>query len=140
MRTTVVLVSLLVCVGLFGCAGDGERSAIALEREVQRVSEAGQFWPGYDPIAVPLAIYDGTTTFLFRHRAPPEGFVVFLPLPEMAAAAAPYVAAIDYRPAIPKLRQLAPMPVRVGREAKALLEQLPLDELDLDEEVQDPPT
>jgi len=42
--------------------------------------------------------------------------------------------------AIPKLRQLAPMPVRVGREAKALLEQLPLDELDLDEEVQDPPT
>ena len=75
MRTTVVLVSLLVCVGLFGCAGDGERSAIALEREVQRVSEAGRFWPGYDAIAVPLAIYDGTTTFLFRHRAPPEGFV-----------------------------------------------------------------
>ena len=69
------LVSLLVCLGLFGCAGDGERSAVALEREMHRVSEGRQFWPGYDPLAVPLAIFDGTTTFLFRHPAPPEGFV-----------------------------------------------------------------
>jgi hypothetical protein len=61
--------------GLFGCAGDGERSAVALEREVHRVSEGRQFWPGYDPLAVPLAIFDGTTTFLFRHPTPPAGFV-----------------------------------------------------------------
>ncbi len=40
--------------------------------------------------------------------------------------------------AIPKLRQLAPIRVTVGRQAKALLEQLPLGELDLDEESQDP--
>jgi hypothetical protein len=75
MRTAVALVSLLVCMGLFGCAGDGERSAVALEREVHRVSEGRQFWPGYDPLAVPLAIFDGTTTFLFRHPTPPAGFV-----------------------------------------------------------------
>ncbi len=75
MRTAAVLVSLLVCVGLFGCAADGERSAVALEREVRRVSEGKQFWPGYDPLAVPLAIFDGTTTFLFRHPTPPEEFV-----------------------------------------------------------------
>lgn len=75
MRTAVALVSLLVCVGLFGCAGEGERSAVALEHEVQRVTEGRQLWPGYDPLAVPLAIFDGTTTFLFRHPTPPEGFV-----------------------------------------------------------------
>ena len=72
---SVALVSLLVCLGLLGCAGDGERSAVALEHEVHRVTEGRQFWPGYDPLAVPLAIFDGTTTFLFRHPAPPEGFV-----------------------------------------------------------------
>ncbi len=71
----VVLVSLLVCVGLIGCAGEGERSAVALEQEMHRVSEGRQFWPGYDPLAVPLAIFDGTSTFLFRHPTPPEGFV-----------------------------------------------------------------
>ena len=75
MRTAVALVLLLVCVALLGCAGEGERSAVALEREVQRVCEGRQFWPGYDPLAVPLAIFDGTTTFLFRHPAPLEGFV-----------------------------------------------------------------
>ncbi|MCK4410569.1 MAG: hypothetical protein KAW67_10800 [Candidatus Eisenbacteria sp.] len=75
MRTAVALVLLLVCVGPFGRAGADERSAVALEREVQRVNEGRQFWPGYDPLAVPLAIFDGTNTFLFRHPTPPEGFV-----------------------------------------------------------------
>jgi len=75
MRTVVALVSLLVCVGLSGCGSDGERSAAALEREVRLVSEGRQFWPGYDPLAVPLAIFDGTSTFLFRHPTPPDGFV-----------------------------------------------------------------
>ena len=71
----VALVSLLVCVWLLGCAGEGERSAVALEQEMHRVSEGRQFWPGYDPLAVPLAIFDGTSTFLFRHPTPPEGFI-----------------------------------------------------------------
>ena len=57
----VALVSLIVCLGLFGCTGEEERSAVALEREMHRVSEGRQFWPGYDPLAVPLAIFDGTT-------------------------------------------------------------------------------
>lgn len=75
MRTALALVLLLACMELFGCAGDRERSAVALEHEVHRVSEGRQFWPGYDPLAVPLAIFDGSNTFLFRHPTPPEGFV-----------------------------------------------------------------
>lgn len=31
-------------------------------------------WPGFDPGAVPVAIYDGTDTWLYRHPPPPEGF------------------------------------------------------------------
>lgn len=31
-------------------------------------------WPGFDPEDVPIAIYDGTDTWLFRHPSPPGGF------------------------------------------------------------------
>jgi len=31
-------------------------------------------WPGFRPDTIPLALYDGTQTWLFRHPAPPEGF------------------------------------------------------------------
>jgi hypothetical protein len=32
-------------------------------------------WPGFDPSTTPVAIYDGTSTWLFRHPAVPAGFV-----------------------------------------------------------------
>lgn len=55
-----------------------ERPAFALERAVQRVARAhagdGALWPGFDPAAVPLAVYDGERTVLFRHPSPPAGF------------------------------------------------------------------
>lgn len=31
-------------------------------------------WPGFEPRRVPVAIYDGAHTYLFRHPAPPEEF------------------------------------------------------------------
>ena len=34
----------------------------------------GQGRPGFDPLAVPLAVYDGSTSWLFRHPKPPAGF------------------------------------------------------------------
>ena len=39
-------------------------------------AEAGPdgLWPGFDPLAVPLAVYDGDRTYLFRHPSPPDGF------------------------------------------------------------------
>ncbi len=75
MRTRAVVVSLIACLALAGCAREGENSAPAIENEMQRLASAGPFWPGYDPLAVPLAVFDGTDTYLFRHPAPPEGFV-----------------------------------------------------------------
>ena len=55
-----------------------EGPAFALERDVGRVAAAhvgaDALWPGFDPLDVPLAVYDGQRTVLFRHPAPPEGF------------------------------------------------------------------
>ncbi|MDH5821848.1 hypothetical protein QFW77_02410 [Luteimonas sp. RD2P54] len=52
-------------------------AAVDLEREVARLAaQHGEdgLWPGFDPLAVPLAVYDGERTFLFRHPSPPDGF------------------------------------------------------------------
>lgn len=53
--------------------GSGSR-ALAIAREVERIAASRTLWPGFDPMAVPLAVYDGERTYLFRHPAPPEGF------------------------------------------------------------------
>lgn len=39
-------------------------------------------WPEFDPRHVPVAIYDGEWTYLFRHAAPPPGF---FEVPDLAA-------------------------------------------------------
>ena len=53
--------------------------AVALEKEVERraatKARGEPLWPGFDPLAVPLAVYDGERTFLFRHPVPPQGFM-----------------------------------------------------------------
>ena len=48
--------------------------ALATAREVERLASSRTFWPGFDPLAVPLAIYDGESTWLFRHPSPPKDF------------------------------------------------------------------
>src|SRR5688572_24546806 len=49
-------------------------TALATAREVERIASTGSFWPGFDPLAIPLAIYDGKSTWLFRHPSPPPDF------------------------------------------------------------------
>src|SRR5690606_10843789 len=49
--------------------------ALAIESEVQRIASGPSLWPGFEPLALPLAIFTGDSTFLFRHPAPPDGFV-----------------------------------------------------------------
>jgi hypothetical protein len=46
---------------------------VAVMQEADRLA-AADLWPGFDPRAVPVAMYDGERTYLFRHPAPPEGF------------------------------------------------------------------
>ncbi len=60
-------------------SGDHIALALDLERELEAIarsaSEGEQLWPGFDPRTVPLAVFDGQTTTLFRHPMPPEEFV-----------------------------------------------------------------
>ena len=55
-----------------------ESPAVAVEREVKRMAaahaETQSLWPGFDPLAIPLAVFDGERTYLFRHPDPPKGF------------------------------------------------------------------
>lgn len=72
-------------------AADAEFStAFALEQGVARIAASfpdGGLWPGFDPLAIPLAVYDGTRTVLFRHPSPPPGFTP-VPVPGEESAAA----------------------------------------------------
>lgn len=45
----------------------------AVVQEADRLA-ARDLWPGFDPRRIPVAIYDGEQTLLFRHPAPPDGF------------------------------------------------------------------
>lgn len=38
-----------------------------------------ELWPGYRPAEIPVAVFDGTDTWLFGHPAPPEGFAAVRP-------------------------------------------------------------
>lgn len=50
-------------------------SPLAVEGELERIGGSGRrFWPGFDPLAVPLALSDGQATWLFRHPHPPAEF------------------------------------------------------------------
>lgn len=47
--------------------------APAVEKEFERMA-AQPLWPNFDPLRVPLAIFDGKQTWLFRHPSPPPGY------------------------------------------------------------------
>ncbi len=49
-------------------------SASAILADFDRAAEL-PLWPGFAPKTIPVAIYDGTETWLARHPAPPAGFV-----------------------------------------------------------------
>jgi hypothetical protein len=85
-RTSRLVFALLVCaVPGVGCSrGTGDSApaaspgastadALAVVAEADRLA-AADLWPGFDLRMVPVAVYDGERTLLFRHPAPPEGF------------------------------------------------------------------
>ncbi len=74
MYQTAALIILLSCIGSSGGSQEEDPPAIALERELERITKGKALWPGFDPLAVPLAVFDGTNTYLFRHPEPPEKF------------------------------------------------------------------
>ena len=53
---------------------------VALIAEADRMA-AKDLWPGFEPRAIPVAVFDGERTFLFRHPSPPTGFTPLLGAP-----------------------------------------------------------
>lgn len=49
------------------------RRAVAID-SVLRIIARRVEWPGYTPLTIPLAVYDGDSTFLFRHPSPPLSY------------------------------------------------------------------
>lgn len=53
-------------------------SAVELERSIRNLADqtdgGEDLWPGFDILSVPLAVYDGESTYLFRHPSPPDKF------------------------------------------------------------------
>jgi len=77
MRLAVILTAALLLAGCRTVAPGGAPpySAFAadLVAEADRMAE-GDLWPGFAPRTMPVAIYDGRRTWLFRHPSAPEGF------------------------------------------------------------------
>jgi hypothetical protein len=72
MRATLsVILSAVLGVS---AGAEEDLSAPTVDSTVEAVASEGEIWPGYDPLAVPLAVFDGIETHLFRHPAPPDEF------------------------------------------------------------------
>ncbi len=74
MRQTIVGVFSFAVVLVSPIAAQpAPRRAIAIESALA-VAVGRVQWPGYAPLSIPLAIYDGDSTYLFRHPAPPSTY------------------------------------------------------------------
>ena len=54
--------------------GSDARLARAVNAAAITFASGTPLWPGFKPAQIPLAIYDGERTWLFRHPSPPAGF------------------------------------------------------------------
>ena len=68
----LLLTSGTLSVGYAQTSEEERASQIALE--VQRLAENLELWPGFEPMEIPLAVFTGSTTYLFGHSQPPVGF------------------------------------------------------------------
>ncbi len=76
----VLALLLTVAPALADPPASAEPRAITVLRELDRL--AGQaLWPGFEPRTIAVEVYDGTSTYLFHHPRPPEGFVAMAGLP-----------------------------------------------------------
>ena len=84
MRILLILLLLLPCGASLHALAQTTRRApavttaddvYAVVAEVDRIASRVALWPSFDPRRVPVEIYDGQTTFLFRHPNPPAEFV-----------------------------------------------------------------
>jgi hypothetical protein len=65
----------LCALAFTGGRAEARSSAAEIEHEVHELAAGrGALWPGFDPLGIPLAIYDGSKTYVFRHPSPGSEF------------------------------------------------------------------
>src|SRR4051812_3034148 len=52
----------------------GDATALAVDSALVVMGRT-PLWPGFAPLETPVAVFDGTRTYLFRHPSPPAGYV-----------------------------------------------------------------
>lgn len=67
----VFLLSVLLPVAL---PAQASADPTAIEAQLRLVAARTTLWPGFNPLEIPLAVYSGSRTWLFRHPSPPAGF------------------------------------------------------------------
>ncbi len=72
--SAAVLCLLLSVTSASAEGGAGRERALSAAAEVERIASQLPLWPGFEPLGIPLAVYAGGHTYLFRHPSPPEGF------------------------------------------------------------------
>ena len=63
----------LAVIGLAPAPAGGSPDVFAVAARIAEIGP-GTLWPGFDPSSIPLAIFDGERTYLFRHPSPPPEF------------------------------------------------------------------
>jgi hypothetical protein len=94
---TWVLLAVLVAAFSFGLAGPIAAQSPSPARANEILSalssiEQKALWPGFDMAQIPVAIYDGHDTYLFRHPAPPPEFRPVAGTPRLLVCAGQYPA------------------------------------------------
>src|SRR5262245_21461640 len=79
MKTALALAVALPCSLVAQDAPSAEAVLAAFPAVARRAD-----WPGFDPLAIPRAVYDGRTTWLQDHPGLPDGFVVVEGKPRLA--------------------------------------------------------
>jgi hypothetical protein len=75
MRTLIAFVAIVFSFfPKVGRAASNVPGAMAVMAEFDRITAGSRLWPGFEPQRIPVEIYDGRQTWLFRHPHPPEGF------------------------------------------------------------------
>ncbi len=72
MQRTLWLILVLLIAGTSNLNA-ADYDAFELTDEVGRLRET-EYWPGFNPGGIPIAVFDGEQTLLFKHPKPPEGF------------------------------------------------------------------
>ena len=72
-RIILALIAIMLVVS--GCLY-ADDSKLKIETLLSKVKEFSQknYWPGYKPETIPLAVYDGKFTYLYKHPSAPDGF------------------------------------------------------------------